>query len=191
MKPSYTQNQPESIKELFGSIAKRYDRTNALQSFQLNRWWNHKLIEKVLNPPELPPVILDLCAGTGEIALRALKRCPNPRKAYLLDFCPQMLDCARVKAKSLSLDYHEIDYLTADAQAIPLPENSVDCATIAYGIRNVKDPAQCIQDTFRVLKPGGRFGILELTVPGNPLLRGGHWLYLENSFTGLREISNR
>lgn len=176
--PQYTKEKPETIQAMFGSIAKSYDRTNGVLSMQLHKRWNAELIKRVMEPSH-PKAILDLCCGTGEIAFTYLRKTSKPCRAYLLDFCKEMLDCARMKAKKLALDsHHNISYLHADAQIIPLADNSVDCVTIAYGIRNVKDPANCMREVLRVLRPGGTFGILELTQPTNPLLRFGHTLYL-------------
>ncbi len=174
----YNKENPESIQSMFGSIAKSYDRTNAVLSLQMHRWWNSKLIDQVTDAHN-PDTLLDLCCGTGEIGLSYLRKSKQPKTAYLLDFCEQMLDCARAKTETVPFKKHDIHFLQADAQEIPLPNESVACATIAYGIRNVKDPQRCVMEVFRVLKQGGGFGILELTRPSNPLLRLSHKLYLK------------
>lgn len=173
----YRKDEPHTIQAMFGSIATQYDKTNAILSFQLHRRWNRRLVQTVIT--DKPESILDLCAGTGEIAFEALQACETLKHAYLLDFCPEMLECAKYKADSLALADRDIQYITGDAQTIALQNSSVDCITIAYGIRNVKEPALCIHDAYRVLKPGGKFGILELTEPSNFLLRKGHLFYLQ------------
>jgi demethylmenaquinone methyltransferase/2-methoxy-6-polyprenyl-1,4-benzoquinol methylase len=172
----YNKNDPQSIQKMFGSIAKQYDRTNAILSLQMHRYWNQELIKLTLlkNAPES---YLDLCCGTGEISLKYLKNCPFPCTAYLLDFCPEMLFFAQERAKNLN-SHHKISYLQADAQEIPLPKESIDCMTMAYGIRNIPDPNKCFREIHRVLKKEGKIGILELTQPVNPLLKAGHSLYL-------------
>lgn len=170
----YSKDDPKSIQALFASIAQSYDRTNAILSFQMHRLWNKQLIKQVSS--KNPDTILDLCCGTGEIALTYLEQTKEIKTAYLLDFCSQMLDCARSKAHGLT---HHLHFIEADAQVIPLPDESVSCATIAYGIRNVQDPSKCVHDVYRVLKKGGSFGILELTRPENSFLRFGHKLYLK------------
>ncbi len=174
---TYNKNNPSSIQALFNSIAKQYDKTNAVLSFQMHKKWNKALIQQVLIPSK-PKVLLDLCCGTGAIAFEYLQQAQHAVRAHLLDFSEGMLAHAKERSKAYWIDRHSIDYLQADAQCIPLPDHSVDCATIAYGIRNVKHPQQCIHDVFRVLKPGGTFGILELTQPEQPLLRFGHHIYL-------------
>jgi demethylmenaquinone methyltransferase / 2-methoxy-6-polyprenyl-1,4-benzoquinol methylase len=175
---NYSKNDPESIQSLFNSIAKQYDKTNGILSLQLHKRWNRSLIDQALAAHH-PKTLLDLCCGTGAIALNYLTQAQHPVKAYLLDFSESMLAYAQDQAQALNLDKHEINYLHADAQQIPLPNDSVDCTTIAYGIRNIKKPESCIEDVFRVLKPNGTFAILELTKPKNPLLKLGHTLYLK------------
>lgn len=169
----YNKNQPDTIKKMFGSIATQYDKTNAILSFQMHRLWNRQLIKMM---PSKMSVLADLCCGTGEIAQGYLKNYPSPKKAYLIDFCPEMLACAQTKG--LESGRHQIDYITADVQAIPLGDECVDAATVAYGIRNVKEPAKFIGEVYRILQNGGSFGILELTRPKNRLLRKGHEFYL-------------
>lgn len=175
---TYTQQDPASIQQLFDTIARRYDRGNAVLSFQLHRWWNRVLIRRVLEK-SAPNTLLDLCSGTGDVALGYLRRTSSPTRAILLDFSKEMLQVAQHKASKMALSHHGLQFLQADAQTIPLPNSSVDAATIAYGIRNVKEPQKCIEDVYRVLKPGGCFAILELTRPKNWFLRWGHRLYLK------------
>src|ERR1700733_1663995 len=173
----YQKENPETIKAMFGSIAKQYDRTNGALSLQLHRRWNRSLIKKVQNAH--CNKILDLCCGTGEIAFGILKNSEKPYEAFLLDFCPEMLSYAKQKANWLDLKRHQLHYLQADAQQIPLSSDSVDYVTIAYGILNIKDPLKCAKESFRVLRNGGVISILELTQPENVLLRLGHTLYLK------------
>lgn len=174
---AYSKEDPQSIRTMFNSIARQYDRTNAILSLNMHNRWNRALINKVIAPAR-PEILLDLCCGTGAIAFDYLKNVPHPVKVFMLDFSEKMLECAQAQAKIKQLHRHEINYLQADAQAIPLLENSVDCAVIAYGIRNVPDPARCLKEVYRVLRPRGTFGILELTQPANRVLRMGHSLYL-------------
>lgn len=165
----YKQSAPETIQALFASIASHYDRANSTFSFGLHQYWNQQLIRAVGSSK----CLLDLCAGTGEIAFGYLKKNPQA-EAILLDFCPEMLSVAQAKGASFR-DRFEI--VQADAQAIPLANSSVDGVSIAYGIRNVKDPERCFQEVYRVLTSGGRFGILELTRPTSRLPRIGHRCY--------------
>ena len=174
---AYLKEDPQSIRQMFNSIARQYDKTNAILSFRMHKHWNRSLVRTAIVPAK-PKILLDLCCGTGAIAFEYLKDIEHPLEVYMLDFSEKMLECAQINAESKHLQHHDINYLQADAQAIPLPPNSIDCATMAYGIRNIKDPAVSLRDVYRVLKPNGTFGILELTQPSNVLLRFGHGLYL-------------
>lgn len=167
---------------MFGSIAKSYDRTNAALSFFLHRYWNKRLVREVINGGLThPDTLLDLCSGTGDITFSFLQQASRNTNVYLLDFCEEMLDCAKQKAlKSQWKHGPNLTFIQADAQKIPLPDACVDSVTIAYGIRNVTDPEKCVRDVLRVLRPGGTFGILELTQPTQPVLRFGHKMYLQN-----------
>jgi len=166
---------PAQIQAMFGTIAKQYDRANGILSFQMHRLWNRRLLNSIGNVETL----LDLCAGTGAIALGWLGRQPSPKKAYLLDFCPEMLAIAEKRGAGLP---HTVHYLEADAACIPLPDQCVEAVSIAYGIRNVQETHACLHESFRVLKPGGSLHILELTEPTHPILKAGHTLYLKTLF---------
>lgn len=172
----YQKDSPETIQAMFNHIANRYDLTNAVLSFSLHKRWNRSLVKHVQHPPS--PIYLDLCSGTGDIAFDYLKRIPSSCHAYLIDFSSEMLECAKRKSSKSSLNHHQISFLEADVQKLPLPNQFADCTTMAYGIRNVQNPSRCIQEIFRVLKPGGFFGILELTRPRYRLLRLGHTIYM-------------
>lgn len=167
----YQKSAPETIQALFARIAKNYDKANTAFSFGLHKRWNRRLIESIGSAP----LLLDLCAGTGEIAFGYLAKNPLA-KAILLDFCPEMLRVAKEKGAHLKERFTLIE---GDAQQIALPDRSVDAVTISYGIRNVKEPLRCFNEVVRVLKPGGSFSILELTRPSNLFLRLSHKLYLK------------
>ncbi|NGX42035.1 MAG: Demethylmenaquinone methyltransferase [Chlamydiae bacterium] len=174
----YTKEDPKTIQEMFGNIAKQYDRANSLLSFNMHKRWNRELV-KFVTENASPKKYLDLCCGTGEIAYTFLDQVAHPCEVFFLDFCPEMLECAKKKATQKDLGDHRLYYLQADAQKIPLPSNSIESVTIAYGIRNVQDPLKCAKEVFRVLQPKGRFGILELTKPTNFLMKLGHKMYLK------------
>ena len=175
---NYSQGNPDSIREMFGSIADRYDQANKWMSANRHKGWNKKFVATVTRG-NFPKRYLDLCCGTGDIAYCLLNQAPHPCEAFLLDFCPEMLQCAESKAEQYAFKDHRINFIKGDAQNIPLPGESIDCVTVAYGIRNVKNPLQCAREAFRVLRDGGCFGILELTRPTHPLLKLGHSIYLK------------
>lgn len=168
---TYSKTEPQSIQSLFNTIAPRYDLANRVLSFNLHKGWNRALINTI-DPSA--SILLDLCGGTGEIAYTWLKKQKIPKKVLILDFSAEML----TQAKQRAPNDHEVDWLEADAQVIPLPNNSVDAITCAYGIRNIKDRSKALKEAYRVLKPGGTIGILDLTEPRSALLRPLHAFYL-------------
>lgn len=174
----YVKEDPESIQKMFDSIAHQYDRANALMSLNLHKRWNRKLI-KTVTETGFPDHYLDLCCGTGEISLDLLQQCKERCEAFLLDFSQEMLECAKNKSEESKFSHHRMHFVNADAQKIPLPSESIDTVTVAYGIRNVHEPMQCAREVHRVLRSGGKFGILELTKPTNSLMKVGHKLYLK------------
>lgn len=167
----YSQSEPKTIQSLFGSIAKRYDLGNKLITLGMHARWNHRLVDG------LPKVshLLDLCAGTGDIAYAFLQKHPHSN-VTLLDFSPEMLEIAKVKCGS----YQErATFIQGDALNIPFEDHTFDGITVAYGVRNVANPTRCFEEIYRVLKPGGTLGILEGTRPSSAFLRYGHRLYMK------------
>jgi demethylmenaquinone methyltransferase/2-methoxy-6-polyprenyl-1,4-benzoquinol methylase len=165
----YQAKEPLTIQQAFSSIASRYDLANAINSLGLHYLWNHRLICAVKGSCHL----LDLCAGTGQIGLGYLKRHPHAQ-ATLVDFCPEMLAIAQKKIVALA---YQATCKTADVMNLPFEAESFDGATMAYGIRNVKEPKKCFEEVYRVLKPGSTLAILELTRPHVPLVSWGHRLF--------------
>lgn len=177
---SYQTRDGKQVQGIFSKIASRYDLANGVLSFQLHKIWNQKLANAL--PGE---TLLDLCSGTGEIAYRWLKTQSHPKKAFLLDFCPEMLDIAKEKRTPHESKGHHLTFIEADAAKIPLPNTSVDAVSVAYGVRNICDLSSCFSEVHRVLNPGGKFAILELTAPNNALLRSLHTFYLNRILPNL------
>lgn len=174
MRPSYDKNDPQSIAELFNSIASTYDRTNHLISFGLHKIWNKKLARSIYGKQKL----LDLCAGTGEISFLSIKKNKALKSVTLLDFSQEMLEVAKIKATKQSW-LPTINYLHKDATQTGLPDHSFDAITIAYGIRNIKETKKCFEEAFRLLEEEGIFSILELTEPSYPWLKLFHQWHLK------------
>ncbi|MCB1119018.1 MAG: bifunctional demethylmenaquinone methyltransferase/2-methoxy-6-polyprenyl-1,4-benzoquinol methylase UbiE [Chlamydiia bacterium] len=173
MTTKYSKTNPESIQNLFDTIAPTYDRTNTLISLGLHKRWNQKLIQTIGSPSHL----LDLCCGTGEIGLGWLATQTTPKQCTLADFSTEMLSVAEKKPHH---PMHTTAFIKADAQKLPFESNSFDTVAISYGIRNVADPLAALREVHRVLSPGSTLHILELTQPKNPLLRTGHHFYLRS-----------
>lgn len=185
---NYDKNCPASIEEMFSSIAEDYDSVNTLASLGLHKLWNRAL-RKALLKQRTPEVHLDLCAGTGAIGVPlAAKVRKKLKKLHLLDFSKPMLEIALHNALEYGLRPDQIEIHFEDACQIPLPNNSVDTISLAYGIRNIANPTLVIQEIYRVLKPGGVVGILELTCPNLPPLKYLHKLYIEKGMPFLASL---
>lgn len=183
---NYRKEEPKTIQRMFNRIARRYELGNAVISLGTHKIWNRALI-KAIYEKENPAILLDLCAGTGDIALPYLKKKKSPTTAYLLDFSKEMLLQAKEKSGKIS-QIHNIHFLEADAANIPLADSSVSCVTVAYGVRNIKDRVKAFQETYRVMQSGGSFGILELTRPKYRIFRFLHRLYLKTALPTLGRL---
>ena len=165
---------PEQIARMFDAIASRYDLLNHLLSAGLDRAWRARVVTTLaLSGTE---TLLDLCTGTGDLALAAVARRNGARRVIGIDFAPEMLRRGRVKIRERGLD-DRIRLVLGDATQVPLPDASVDAVTMAFGIRNVQEPEKALGEVHRVLRPGGRVVILEFGEPRPRLLRSVYLWY--------------
>jgi demethylmenaquinone methyltransferase/2-methoxy-6-polyprenyl-1,4-benzoquinol methylase len=153
---------------MFDTIAPRYDFLNHLLSAGIDRRWRRRAI-RALNLTGKEQ-LLDLCAGTGDLAIAALEARPAAARAIGVDFAGGMLRMARHKVGSAHLA-GAIALVRGDATRIPLADRSVDRVAVAFGIRNVEDTRAACGEIYRVLGPGGRVAILEFAIPTAPLFR--------------------
>jgi demethylmenaquinone methyltransferase / 2-methoxy-6-polyprenyl-1,4-benzoquinol methylase len=142
----------EGVRAMFDRIAPVYDAMNRTMTAGLDRRWRRIAAESVVRPGDL---VLDACCGTGDLAIADVRA---GGRVTGLDFSEGMLDRARRKAP-------ELDWVTGDVLALPFPEGSFDAATVGFGIRNVDDLERALGELRRVLRGGGRLGILEITRP--------------------------
>ncbi len=154
------------IRRMFGAIAPTYDRLNHLLSLNVDHYWRWRTTRLV--PPEGDAPILDLCTGTGDLAL-AYDRAASGRVEIVgADFCHEMLLPAREKTRRRRADDH-IRYVEADAQHLPFPGDTFQITTVAFGLRNVTDTDRGLAEMVRVTRPGGRVAILEFSQPRSRL----------------------
>ena len=155
------------VREVFDSVASQYDLMNDLMSGGLHRLWKRFTIE--LSAVRSGQTVLDIAGGTGDLAAKFSKLVGADGKVILADINAAMLSVGRdrlIDKGALS----NIDVVQADAQFLPFEDNSIDCITIAFGLRNVTDKAKALRSMHRVLKPGGRVLVLEFSKPTSPLL---------------------
>jgi len=162
--------------KMFNSIAGRYDFLNRLLSLGQDARWRNAL--KQFLPDSEGQTILDLATGTADVLISLSKDNPRILRGLGVDPAFKMLEIGRNKIKALHLD-DRLMLQQGDAQALPFLDGTFDCVTIAFGIRNIPDLRLALLEMYRVTKKGGQVLILEFSKPENPLLKAGHWFYLQ------------
>ncbi|AKQ66474.1 2-heptaprenyl-1,4-naphthoquinone methyltransferase MenG [Myxococcus hansupus] len=148
------------VREMFSSIATKYDVTNEVLSFGIHRLWRRKAVR--LSAAKEGDRVLDCASGTGDLALVFKRKVGTSGRVVGTDFCPEMLESAPAKAEKAGL---QVEFQVADAMDLPFAANSFDVASISFGIRNVDDPVKCLKEMARVVRPGGRVMVLEFGQP--------------------------
>jgi demethylmenaquinone methyltransferase/2-methoxy-6-polyprenyl-1,4-benzoquinol methylase len=161
------------VNDLFAAIAHRYDRLNDLQSLGLHRRWKRRLVRLAQLTPGARA--LDVCCGTGDIALRLAEA---GAEVIGLDFSEPMLEVARGKLRTPNSELRTLKFIHGDAQHLPFGDATFDIVTVGYGLRNLASWETGLQEMARVAKPGGRLLVLDFGKPANPLWRGLYFGYL-------------
>ena len=155
------------VREVFDSVASRYDVMNDLMSGGMHRLWKRFTIE--LSSVRPGQTVLDIAGGTGDLAAKFSQRVGPDGHVILADINSAMLSVGRDRLIDKGA-LNNISVSQADAQFLPYADNSIDCITIAFGLRNVTDKALALRSMYRVLKPGGRLLVLEFSKPTSSLL---------------------
>ena len=159
--------KPAHVREMFGSIATRYDLANHVLSCGIDFYWRARAAAIV--DAWHPHTIADLATGTGDLALAIQKRLPYAEVTGV-DFLPKMLELAQRKGLRR--------VVLADAMKLPFDDASFDCVTIAFGLRNLENCSAALTEMWRVLKAKGHLLVLEFSLPTTPLLRAAYRFYL-------------
>jgi demethylmenaquinone methyltransferase / 2-methoxy-6-polyprenyl-1,4-benzoquinol methylase len=159
--------KPAHVREMFGSIATRYDLANHVLSCGIDFYWRARAAAIV--DAWHPHTIADLATGTGDLALAIQKRLPYA-EVTAVDFLPKMLELAQRKGVRR--------VVLADAMKLPFDDASFDCVTIAFGLRNLENCSAALTEMWRVLKAKGHLLVLEFSLPTTPLLRAAYRFYL-------------
>jgi len=171
------EQRASKVGDLFAAIARRYDLLNDLQSFGLHRRWKHRVVELAAVRPGQRA--LDVCCGTGDIAL-ALARAGT--EVTGLDFSQAMLEIAETRRlKKPQSAVANPKFMQGDAQQLPFPDNSFDAVTIGYGLRNLSSCETGLREMLRVARPGGRLVVLDFGKPPNALWRAIYFTHLKIS----------
>jgi demethylmenaquinone methyltransferase/2-methoxy-6-polyprenyl-1,4-benzoquinol methylase len=165
------------VAGVFHSVAARYDIMNDLMSGGVHRIWKRFTIE--LSGVRRGNAVLDIAGGTGDLAARFAEIVGDKGRVVLADINDSMLQVGRDKLIDTG-KLANIEFVQADAQYLPFPDNSFDCVSIAFGLRNVTDKDMALRSMLRVLKPGGRLLVLEFSKPENELLSKAYDTYSFN-----------
>jgi demethylmenaquinone methyltransferase / 2-methoxy-6-polyprenyl-1,4-benzoquinol methylase len=149
------------VESMFDTIADQYDFLNHFMSFQQDKRWRKKAILSL--KPDAPKVMLDIATGTGDFALEAYKRL-KPDHIIGADLSEGMMKVAEEKVRKAGLEAY-LSFEVQDCTALTFKDNTFDAVTIAFGVRNFENIAKGISEMYRVLKPGGRMVIIELSRP--------------------------
>ena len=163
------------MRDMFASIAPRYDRANRLLTAGLDERWRRRAIT-LLAPPAHGRLI-DLCCGTGDLVFHLLRHDPSLQVTGI-DFCEPMLERARARAVGATRASHATpEFLEGDVSALPFADESFDGATMGFSSRNIVDLESCLREVRRVLRPGARFVNLDVSKAPNPLWKSAFDLY--------------
>ena len=175
----------ERVRSVFASVAGKYDVMNDLMSFGVHRLWKRFALSLTgLKPGQQA---LDVAGGTGDLSVGMLRQVGKTGRVVLSDINANMLQVGRDRLLDLGLTGN-IECLVADAEKLPFDDNSFDCVTIAFGLRNVTDKDAALRSMYRVLKPGGQLLVLEFSTPVAPGLKPLYDAYSFNVLPWLGQV---
>lgn len=162
---------PDQIRLLFDRIAPVYDPLNQWLSLGQHRIWKQMTVK--WSGAKVGDTCLDVCCGSGDLAIMLAETVGPTGAVTGLDFAPAQLEVARQRSQQWP-----ITWLAGDALSLPCPDNHFDAVTMGYGLRNVTDIPQSLKELHRVLQPGAKVAILDLHRPSNPAVRAFQQWYL-------------
>lgn len=166
------QNKQTRVYGIFQSISTDYDRANARISLGMQKNWKQMLVNRLAESLPTGASVLDVCCGTGDIALDTAEK-RGDLQVVGLDFSPAMLAVAEGKKNGKE----NVRFLQGDAMALPFEENTFAAACISFGLRNTADYEQVLREMRRVVEPGGAIYCLDSFVPENPLIKPFYRIY--------------
>jgi len=156
----------DRVKQMFAEIAPRYDLLNHVLSLNIDTLWRNKTV-RALKLNQIDPV-LDVCTGTGDLALAIARKYRGVFPVIGSDFCLPMLERARSKQTTTDPGDLNLSFIEADTEQLPFPDDQFQAVTVAFGIRNVSETRRGLGEMLRVCKPGGIVAILEFSRPTLP-----------------------
>ena len=173
--------EPERIRSMFGAIAHRYDLLNHLLSFSIDRYWRRKVLGQLRKRLDPGSLVLDLCTGTGDLALVLASR----YRVVGSDFAHPMLILAQEKTRKKLMP---VELCEGDALALPFGEGLFAGVTIAFGLRNLADYGTGLGEMYRVLRPGGSLAVLEFSKPRLRVYRDVYLFYFRRILPKVGEL---
>lgn len=168
------EQKADMVAGVFHSVAAKYDIMNDVMSFGIHRMWKRFTIESAGARPGMK--VLDLAGGTGDLTAKFSHIVGERGQVTLADINDSMLKVGREKLRDKGI-VGNVNYVQANAEALPFPDNHFDIITIAFGLRNVTDKDAAISSMLRVLKPGGKLLVLEFSKPKHDVMRKIYDLY--------------
>lgn len=166
----------QRVRAMFSQIAPRYDLLNHVLSLNIDRMWRSQTVRRLRLQPGIP--VLDVCTGTGDLALAIASRAPKGVAVVGSDFCHPMLALARKKGDASRVE--NVEFIEADSQSLPFEDNTFQVVTVAFGLRNVADTDLGLKEMLRVCRPGGQVAVLEFSKPTLPGLRNAYDFYFRH-----------
>ncbi len=180
------------IRRMFGEISPRYDLLNHCLSGGADWYWRKQAVRIVA--PEGSAPILDVCTGTGDLAIAYWKKARGTARVVGTDFTHEMLTRARQKAARINaapVAQTGLELLEADTLQLPFPDDCFQIVSVAFGLRNVSDTLGGLIEMTRVCRPGGRVAVLEFSAPTQPVLGTMYWWYFRNVLPRIGQLVAR
>ncbi|MCF6767127.1 bifunctional demethylmenaquinone methyltransferase/2-methoxy-6-polyprenyl-1,4-benzoquinol methylase UbiE [Thiotrichales bacterium 19S11-10] len=179
------EDKQQKVNQVFHSVASKYDLMNDVMSLGIHRYWKYITIKKSQAKPG--DTILDLAGGTGDLANKFSEIVSDNGLVILSDINHSMLSVGKEKLINKGR-INNLQYVQANAEALPFADNTFNCITISFGLRNVRDKEKALRSMYRVLKPGGKLLILEFSKPILPILNDIYDKYSFNILPWLGKI---
>ncbi len=176
------------VRKMFGEIAERYDFLNHLLSAGIDKYWRWRTVRAV--PPQDDAPILDLCSGTGDLALAYYHASGQRARIVAADFCHPMLVIGSAKGQRAGAG-GQMTFVEADAQRLPLADDLFQIVCVAFGLRNVTDTDRGLEEMTRVCRPGGKVVVLEFSQPTWEPLRAVYSWYFRNVLPRIGQALSR
>jgi demethylmenaquinone methyltransferase / 2-methoxy-6-polyprenyl-1,4-benzoquinol methylase len=180
------------VRRMFGQIAPRYDLLNRMLSGGTDVYWRWRTVRIV--PPQADGPILDVCTGTGDLAIAYWKKAGRRLPVVGTDFTHEMLVRAEAKAARTGAarnGHAPITLIEADTQSLPLDDDQFQIVCVAFGLRNVTDTRRGLQEMVRVCRPGGRVAVLEFSEPTGALFRRVYQAYFKHVLPRIGQLVAR